>query len=116
MCAFLLTLLQVREALLVERRRYREEREAHQMAQSDLTDLKQRYDNLLRRLNSRPTPSGTKTSATADDPVVLRVALNKCRYGVDYEVIADLWGIRERERDGSRYVSCHRCAVKKLLQ
>ena len=71
--------LQVREALLVERRRYREEHEAHQMAQSDLAELTQRYDNLLKRLNSRPPPSDTKAASTADDPIVLRVALNKCR-------------------------------------
>ncbi|XP_043234428.1 uncharacterized protein LOC122387877 [Amphibalanus amphitrite] len=70
---------EVREALFVERRRYREEHEAHQMAQSDLTELTQRYDNLLKRLNSRPPPSDTKATSNADDPIVLRVALNKCR-------------------------------------
>ncbi|XP_037091341.1 uncharacterized protein LOC119111640 [Pollicipes pollicipes] len=38
-----------REALLVERRRFREEHAARQVAQADLEELTQRYDALLRR-------------------------------------------------------------------
>ena len=67
------------------------------MAQSDLADLKQRYDNLLKRLNSRPPPSDTKASAPADDPIVLRVALSKCRYGAERGEIHEGRGGRENE-------------------
>lgn len=62
----------------MEQKRYQEEHKVRLEAENDLCDVTQRYENLLKRVNARPPPD-KQSSNTAEDPVVLRVALTKCR-------------------------------------